>query len=288
MYKKSKDRYLNTDPVLQVDSIMLTLNAEKHLEETLDAWYCVAPIHWLYVIDGDSNDNTIEILRHYPRMTIKIKNGMTTGKAFELLKNMVKTDWFLCVDVGKIPDVGWYDEMAQHTSEGEFLASTRTCYKDEKIWIDPTIQDSSKRPLGGPWFIQTNYLENYHVDDDYAQRNIDIIIKKAVEEAGGSYHLVASTSHTCYSPTEITNKDELQRRHEQNAKGIVKYITPEYAKTNATYLLNDHWMLMMNNLSRDWIRKTNPSWIPVLKKWCRRRVIIAKAERFVYHKVLRK
>lgn len=286
LYKKSEDRYLSDDA--RVDAIMLTLNADKHLEKTLDAWYREIPIKQLYVIDGDSKDNTIEILRHYPRMTIKIEKGMTTGKAFELLKNMVQTDWFLFIDVGKIPDVGWYDKIVRHIRKGKFLASTRMRYKNGETRIDPTIQDPSKRPLGGPWFIQTSYLENYHVDDDYVQRNTDIIIKKAVEVAGGSYHLVTSTSHTCYSPTPITNKDELRKRHEQNAKGIVKYITPEYAKTNATYLLNDHWMLMMNNLSQDWIEKTNPAWIPVLKKWRRRRLLIAKAERFVYHKVLRK
>lgn len=287
MYDKSKDRYLNIDaaPGMGIDCIMLTLNAGKHLEETLDIFYKETPIRWLYVIDGHSKDDTIKILMRYPRITIKVEKGMTTGKAFELLKRRVQTPWFIWIDVGKIPTKGWYDEMMQHTDKGDLLGSSR--YRWPGGILDPTVRDPSKRPLGGPWLIRTKILDHYHVDDDYAQRNIDIIIKKVVEEAGGRYHLVTSTSHICYMPTEKISKTEGQRRHIQNAKGIVKYITPEYARKHAKYLLGDHWMLMMNNLPRKWIQETNPAWIPILKNWRAKHLVIAKTTRIIYNSLRR-
>jgi glycosyltransferase involved in cell wall biosynthesis len=273
-----KDRYKEGKDA-GVDCICLTLNAERHLQETLDAFYKEVPIRKLLVIDGGSTDATRDILNMYPRQDNWIKPGMTTGKAWELLKDKVQTPWLVWIDVGKIPTDGWYDTMLQFKGHGDLLGSLR--YNDIG-GLDSTISDPSKRLLGGPWLIRTESLKNYHVDDDYAQRNIDIIIRKQLEDGGGEYHLVTSTYHTCYLPTPVKDKEILKQRHIQNAKGIVKYITPEYAKEHASYLLDDHWMLMMNDLPRKWILETNPTWIPILKKWRAKRLLIAKASRLLY------
>lgn len=274
------DRFSSDSP--GVDCIMLTLNAERHLVETLDAFYREVPISRLLVIDGGSKDNTIRLLMRYPRVNLQIRKGMTTGKAWELLKDMVSTPWFIWIDVGKIPASGWYDRMTLEKGKGDLLGSLRYNLKDGLMTLDPIIQNPFNRLLGGPWLIRTSSIGCYHVDDDYAQRNIDIIIRRQLEEHGGRYHLVTSTSHICHLPDPVTDEEELQRRHTQNAMGIVKYITPEYAKNHANYLLNDHWMLMMHQLPQDFIQKTNPAWLPVLKQWRIRRLLIAKTTRLLY------
>jgi len=273
-----KDRYKEARDVIGIDCIMLTLNAEAHLEETLDTFYREVPIRWLYVIDGHSKDNTISILQKYPRITIKVEKDMTTGKAFELLSRRVQTPWFIWIDVGKIPMKGWYDVMQNHLHEGDMLASLRL---NSDGRLDPTIANTTKRPLGGPWIIFKDSMRDYQVDDDYAQRNIDIIIKQAIEQAGGNYHLVRDTYHYCYLPPQKIDKKLLQERILQNSKGIVKYISPYYAQVNAKYLFDDHWMLMMHRLPKQWIRDTNPGWLPLLQQWEHRRLLLAKIKHIV-------
>jgi hypothetical protein len=260
---------------------MLTLNAEPHLEETLLRWYEIAPIRRLLVSDGGSKDKTLEILNGFPRVEL-FPATFTTGKAFENLKNMVGTPWFIWIDVGKLPDHDWFDEMMRHKDRGEFLNSKRYNYDGRRgLYEDKTIRNPCLRPLGGSWLLNTKLMEYYHVDDDYAQRNFDIIIKMVVEEHGGRYFLVDSTSSICYLPIPITDKKILEQRHVQNAKGIIKYISPDYAKEHASYLLNDHWMYMMNNIPREWVELVNPIWAIWIEEWRRRKTLYRYCRRLL-------
>ena len=100
---------LHAEPEIEpVDALMLTLDAEKYLEKTLDAAYREAPISRFFVIDGGSQDRTLEILKQYPRMEIHVRPDIrTTGKGLELLLEMATTPWVLFVDCGKVPAEGW-------------------------------------------------------------------------------------------------------------------------------------------------------------------------------------
>jgi glycosyltransferase involved in cell wall biosynthesis len=279
---------------------MLTLDAEKHLEKTLDVMYREVPIRKLFVMDGGSGDGTLEILKKYPRMEVKIEKDTTHGKGFEILKDMVQTSWFVFIDVAKIPADGWYDEMTKHKDEYDFMGSNRIFhYEFERESL--IIKDPNKRFLGGPWFIKTKMLERYKVDNDYVWRVLDIVLKKALEEIGGRYGLVDSTYHTCYisegeryqsdsnkrgiglvfkEPEVIVyNKQRMQERLDMTAKAIVKYLFPKEAE----YFLNDHWWLMIDNLPVSWIQETNEAWIAPLYEWRHKRLVIAKTKRFLYN-----
>lgn len=293
---RNVDRLKEGPKAEPVDGIMMTLDAEKYLEKTLDAMYREVPIKTLYVIDGGSKDGTIEILKKYPRVDIEINQEATMGKGLELLFNKVTTNWFVFIDNAKVPAVGWYDEMAKHQNKYDFYGSKRIIhYEFERE--DPTTTDINKRPLGGPWIIKHQAIEEYHVDNDYAWRIIDVILRKAVEQAGYRYGAVPSTYHTAYLTDQeryasdetkrgtalefkipemrVYDKKNMQNRLEITAKAIVKYLDPE----TCAYFCNDHCYLMLCDLDRQWIKETNVKWLVALDKWKKKRYLKAKIPR---------
>jgi glycosyltransferase involved in cell wall biosynthesis len=296
---KNIDRFQEHPSEAAVDAVLPTLDAEKYLERTLDAMYREVPIKHLYVLDGGSNDRTLEILKQYPRVDLEVIPDLTQGKGLELLINKVTTPWFVFVDCAKVPAIGWYDEMTKHADQYDFMGSKRIVhYEFERE--DPTTTDVNKRPLGGPWLIRTEAAKAYKVDDDYVWRVTDIVLRKAIEKSSYVYGCVPTTSHICYItegeryPSDekrrgsglvfkepefvIANEQNMKHRMEITAKAVVKYLTPNEAR----YFLNDHWFLMINDLDREWIRMTNPTWLPFLDQWKRHRLFQAKLKRIIY------
>lgn len=283
----------------QVDAVMMTLDAEKYLEKTLDVMYREVPIQQLYVIDGGSKDKTIPILKKYPRINLEIIPDITIGKGWEILFNKVTTPWFVLIDCAKIPAEGWYDEMKKYKDKYDFYGSKRIVhYEFERE--DSTTTNLKKRPLGGPWVIRKEAVRNYHVDDDFAWRIIDVIIRNVVEKDGYVYGAVPTTYHTCYITegekyasdekrrgTEIVfkkpelkiyDKKNMDYRLEITAKAIVKYLDPDIS----SYFCTDHTFLKISKLDPKWIEMTNKKWLDALHQWKRKRYIKAKIPRMLY------
>lgn len=293
------DRFEKEPNLEPVDAVMMTLDAETYLEKTLDAMYREVPIKQLFVIDGGSKDKTISLLEKYPRVHIEIIPDITIGKGWEILFNKVSTPWLVLIDCAKIPTEGWYDEMIKHKKTYDFFGSKRIVhYEFERD--DPTTTNLKKRPLGGPWIIRKEAIKNYHVDDDYAWRIIDLIIRNVVEKYGYTYGAIPTTHHTCYitegekyasdekrrgtalvfkePELKIYDKKNMENRLEITAKAIVKYLDPDLS----SYFCTDHTFLMISKLDAKWIESTNKKWLEALHQWKRRRYIKAKVPRMLY------
>lgn len=293
------DRFEKEQQLEPVDAVMMTLDAEKYLEKTLDAMYREVPIRQLFVIDGGSKDNTMLILKKYPRVHVDIIPDITIGKGWEMLFAKVSTPWFVLIDCAKVPAEGWYDEMTKYKDKYDFYGSKRIVhYEFERE--DPTTTDLNKRPLGGPWIIRKESVVHYHVDDDFAWRVIDVIIRNVVEKDGYAYGAVPTTYHTCYitegekyasdekrrgtelifkkPELKIYDKKNMDYRLEITAKAIVKYLDPDVS----SYFCTDHTFLKISQLDPQWIEQTNKKWLDALNTWKRRKYIKAKFPRMLY------
>ncbi len=93
------DRMKNEPNLEPIDVIMPTLDAEVFLEKCLYSVYKEIPVRKLFVCDGGSKDQTIEILKKFPRVESFVKSDIrTTGKVMEFLMSLVETNWFVQID----------------------------------------------------------------------------------------------------------------------------------------------------------------------------------------------
>ena len=100
-----------------VDVVLLTKNSEKVLEECLASVYANVPVNQLIVVDGYSNDKTLEILNHYNQKHGNVKvffDRGTRATAREKGIRQVKTEWFMFVDSDVVVCKDWYPKRSAH------------------------------------------------------------------------------------------------------------------------------------------------------------------------------
>jgi len=98
----------------KIDVVMLTKNSEKpFLNMCLESIYVNIPVRRLIVIDGYSTDNSIQILKSYPNVSIIQMEG-GRGAARERGIREVETDWFAFVDSDVLLCKDWFAKTKRH------------------------------------------------------------------------------------------------------------------------------------------------------------------------------
>ncbi len=122
------------------------------------------------------------------------------------------------------------------------------------------------------------------IEDDFLQRNEDIILAELVENYGGKYGKNEDTFHYHQVMNrrgeiepkfkrvivEKYNDIEWEKRiYTMQYKGIVKYLNPNKKYlidevNNSLILLNEYNVLNIQDVTL-WITKTNPKWLPFIR-----------------------
>ena len=121
------------------------------------------------------------------------------------------------------------------------------------------------------------------VNDDFLQRNEDIIIRELVEKNNGKYEKKEFLIHLHQQPlsdnlfgkSQYENTEWLFRIYNMHIKGIIKYLDPpDFINKKRIYLLDQLkesfiTLKKINKLDWDyyinWTKKVNPAWLPYLK-----------------------
>lgn len=265
-----------------IDVLMLTLDAETFLDRSLTSLYREVPVRRLLVCDGGSTDQTISILKRFPRVELHVRPDIrTTGKGIEFLLSKAQTEWIMFTDADLTFPEGWYDEMCKYRGEFDAFDSKRI-HAYEFFREDPTTTRITLRPLvTSPQMGRRKALEGFKVDDDYLWRIVDIAIRQAVEKHGYKYGKVATTFHFHHSTEEtkyrsdsskvarrlvfeepkeiVVDWENWRKMLESTAKSYVKYIDP-----NLPYVMNDSGIdkVLLPLLDREWIEENGPAWLP--------------------------
>jgi glycosyltransferase involved in cell wall biosynthesis len=93
-----------------LDVVILTKNSERLLRKCIDSVYRNVPVHTLIVVDGYSDDNTVQIVKEFQERhgnVILIQDKGTMGSARQRAMDEVKTEWFMFVDSDVVLSDNW-------------------------------------------------------------------------------------------------------------------------------------------------------------------------------------
>jgi len=94
-----------------VDVVILTKNSERLLRKCIDSVYGNVPVNTLIVVDGYSNDGTVQIVKEFQEKhgnVIFVQDKGTRGSARQKAMKMVKSEWFMFVDSDVVLSPNWF------------------------------------------------------------------------------------------------------------------------------------------------------------------------------------
>jgi glycosyltransferase involved in cell wall biosynthesis len=260
----NRDRALAEPSLEKVDVIIPVKNAKGNWKKCLDSFYREIPINQLLIGDGGCTDNTIEIVRKYPRAKVFDHSKFKTlGFSIRRLIEKVGTEWFVYLHSDVSLPHGWYDEMCKYRTKWMWFECKRIGVYADGTKRELVEQYEAQRAYSGSQMGKSTILKEAvkPFDDDYIQRTEDIIIMQNVEKLGYEYGKVPTTFHYHYItyPYAPTLSDALQ-----TAQAIIKYLSPSKENT-ATVRTNIVKLaqvgVLTNEYWKEWTQKTNPVWL---------------------------
>lgn len=98
----------------KVDVVLLTKNSMKPcLKECLESIYTNVPVNKLIVVDGGSNDGTLEVVQQYPNVEVIKDPKGTRATARQKGIEAVETEWHLHVDSDVILCRDWFKKAVR-------------------------------------------------------------------------------------------------------------------------------------------------------------------------------
>ena len=285
--KKLEDRFvINKEKEKGVDVIIPIINTNELWETNLYNFYKSIPINRLLIGNGGCTDESIDIVEKFPRVEVfDHSEYKSQGYSISNLMKAVETDYFIYLHADVYLPPGWFDQMYKHRNEFEWFE----CYRHFTVMIEYTnhVQNNHERSYSGSQFGSKEAFHKFvdKIDDDFLQRNEDIIFSELIIANGGKYGRVSDTFHYHQmlnkrgekepKLSEVTFKKESdpvweKRIFNMQAKGIIKYLQP-----NKSYLVYNVNMSLgiLDDLGdldwkefKAWVKEENSIWLKYIKK----------------------
>lgn len=297
------DKYVN-DGTDAVDVIIPIIHTNELWEKNLISFYREIPIKRLLIGDGGCIDDSLEIAKKFPRVTVYDHKKFTSlGFSIKKLVESVETPWFIYLhsDV-YLPD-GWFLEMKKNNTKYDWFE----CRQQITALIEyPLDYTGINRPFSGSQMGSSQAVKEAvkKIDDDYLYRNEDIIIADLIKKNGYRYGRLDSTFHyhqvmfkastwgrKLTNVEFIVEKDHKEdlRESTTQSRGIIKYLEPS---DGAADMIQRHLMHLIelkefNEVDfKKWVRVTSPKWLPLISSRLRRIRIILFLKK-IYHLVMK-
>jgi hypothetical protein len=277
------DRFL-TEPEQAVDVIVPVIHTNELWRTNLLSFYREIPIHKLFIGDGGCIDNSIEVVKQFPRVEVQDHRAYKSlGYSLRKLIEGVEADWFIYVHSDVYLPPGWFDTMQAHQAEYDWFG----CPMKHTVMVQYEIPEEVRPYAGSQMGRKSAFMPRVGtIDDDYVYRQEDFVLVDVVEKAGFKHGKIEDTFHyhqTMYKPTPWVRKvrsvnldvyvspEEEVRNRIMQARGIIKYLEPNNPALIAEATMSIERLFELGELTpanwpefKQWVAQTNAKWLPFL------------------------
>ena len=278
------DRFA-ADPSQGVDVVIPIIHTNEFWRANLLSIYREIPVNRLILGDGGCIDGSIDVAREFPRVEVlDHRDFISLGYSIRHLIEAVETEWFIYLHSDVFLPDGWFEKMCAQRGNFDWFE----CNQRITVLADYMLEiPNAERAFSGSQMGRKAAFASVtpQIDDDYLYRNEDIIIADLVKRAGHRYGRVTDTFHfhqVMHKPSRWrrrlkrvdvhldTARDEEVRANETYVRGIVKYLKPDETTQDVRDSVR-YPILKLRQLGeksadeiQDWVRKTNPDWLPYI------------------------
>lgn len=266
-----------------IDVIIPLLNTNELFERNLYSFYKEISINRLIIGDAGCTDNSIEIVKKFPRVKIVNQSSyLSLGYCIAELISLVETDWFIYLHSDVYLPENWLENMEKYKNTFDWFECDRKITTILKFNI-PTLNET-ERAFSGAQMGRKQAFKNIipKIKDDYLYRNEDLIFHELILSEGYKYGRIFDTFHYHQIMSKKGEKEgaiksvdiirEKNIESEKNTymmqvKGIIKYLQPKpYLIKSVNDPLNilKSWDALNIKKFKKWVRQNNIKWLKYL------------------------
>lgn len=294
-----------------VDVIIPLFHTNYFFEKNLYSYYREIPINRLIIGNAGCTDDSLEILRKFPRVKIFDHSKYTSlGYCIANLISNVETEWFIYLHSDVYLPEKWYDKMKRYQNKYDWFECDRH-YISIFEFNEPDLKYKTRAYSGSQMGRKIAFERLIPtIDDDFLYRNEDIIFHELIQANGYKYGRIFDTYHyheimdkkeskepkfKLINIQRVPDKDWEIKTNLMQAKGIIKYLKPKpYLILEVNIAINK--LLKYNVLDikefKDWVKKNNIIWLKYLKFGLSFKVkilnYVLKISKFIYNKLFNK
>lgn len=275
------DRFIS-DPANAIDVIIPVYHTNELWRANLVSIYREIPVKRLLISDGGVVDNSIDIVKEFPRVEIfNHRHYKTLGKCIAELIKEVNAEWFAYLHSDVYLPKGWFDAMIKYKGTYDWYG----CPMNITVLVNyrELLPD---RPYAGSQIGRKEAFTQGigKIDDDYVYRQEDFVFNRIVEDAGFRTGKIEDTHHyhqVMYRPSkgydihvkevkiiDIRTDWEQKRTREMQLKGIVKYLDPVEPWVIGNFISYFKIMVLNKEINyaefKKWVEYTNIRWLPYI------------------------